>query len=101
MQQLNTPQPAMPTQSFLQVPQGPQAQACQGAQAMQVIPAVVPPTGQYAAPVVPAQFSFGGAGVTNLTGLVAGGVCYVLILDLKFRSQLTAIPIVNDYSLLR
>ena len=73
MQQLNTPQPAMPTQSFLQ---GPQAQAFQGAQAMQVIPALVPPAGQYVAPVVPIQLTFGGAGLTNLTGLLAGGVCY-------------------------
>ena len=76
MQHLNTPQPALPTQSFVQVTQGPQTQAFQGAQAMHVIPALVPPAGQYAAPVVPIQLQFGGPGLPNLAGLVAGGVCY-------------------------
>ena len=86
-------QPPMQTQSILQVPQWPQAQAFQGAPGMQVIPAVFPPTGPFAAQVHPASLLFGGAGLTNFAGLLPGGVCYVLLLDTKVTYTPHASPI--------
>ena len=89
----STSQAPMPTQSILQVPQWPQAQAFQGAPGMQVIPAVFPPTGPFAAPLNPASLSFGGAGSINFAGLLPGGVCYVLLLDTKVTYTPHASPI--------